>query len=193
MKPPDATPPVADGKPPVSGAPAAEPAKAPDKYSFTLPHGTSLEAAVLDRYGADMKAAGVSPETAQKLLEADLKRSGEYAARQAEAARTALAERDTRWTGELKAQWGDKFLENSEIAKRGFDFLDADGSFRKELAENVLSHHPKLVGIALLVGKLLKNDTLHVPPGPMTKPAPTGTTRDRLAAEWNKDLAESKG
>lgn len=156
-KPKEATPP-ATGEKPKEGTPPPAPA-APDKFELKAPEGTNMEAAALEKFGTEMKSLGFTQEQAQKLLERD---HGAQKAR-VQAEQTFMKAKDKEWLGEVKNTWGTaKFAENSEHAKRGFDFLDPDGAMRKDMEAAGLAHWPKMVYAAERLGRALGEDKIGV-------------------------------
>ena len=158
------TPPAAAGTPPPAApaAPAPIPAAEPkplEKTDLKIPEGKSMDAASLDTLLAFSKAQGLSKAQAQAILDRDLS-SGEA---QTVFYREEMKKQDGKWLDELKSHkefGGVKFSESAEDAKRAFDYVDPDGSFRKDLEAAMLAHNPKLVMAFAKFGKLLKDDRL---------------------------------
>lgn len=157
-KPAAATPTDAAAKPAADPAKPAEPAK-PEKVTIKAPEGVSVEAAVLEKFGADMSALGVTQDIAQKLFERQM--AEQKASRDADF--EAMKATNEKWGQQLKAEWGEKYVENAELTKRGFDFVDPDGSMRKELEGINAQNWPKLLNGIRKVGEMLREDKLHVP------------------------------
>lgn len=180
MEPPK---PAEASKPPAEPAkPEAEPAK-PEKITIKAPEGVSIEAARLEKFGADMSALGVTQDVAQKLFDRHL--AEEKASREADMA--AMKATNDAWGQQLKAEWGEKYGENAELTKRGFDYIDPDGSMRKEL-EGINAHNwPKLLNGIRKVGEMLREDKLHAPSNAV--PAPKLSAEERLKRGYAERMA----
>lgn len=145
--------------PPAGEKPKEPAAPAPQKFELKAPEGTSVDSAALEKFGTEMKALGFSQEQAQKLLERDL--TAQKTRTQAEG--DFMKAKDQEWLGEVKGTWGTaKFAENSEHAKRGFDFLDPDGTMRKDMERAGLAHWPKMVYAAERLGRAIGEDKIGV-------------------------------
>ena len=185
MKPPEAAKP-ADPAKPAEAAKPAEPAK-PEKITIKAPEGVTVEAAVLEKFGADMSALGVTQDQAQKLY--DMKLAEQKASQEADVA--AMKSTNDKWGQQLKSEWGEKYVENAELTKRGFDFVDPDCSMRKEL-EGINAHNwPKLLNGIRKVGEMLREDKLHAPSGAI--PAPKLSAEERLKQGYQQRMAQAGG
>lgn len=153
--------------PPAEGK-AAEPAKAaesndkkePEKYSLKAPDGSSMDAKALETFGAQMQQLGVTQDQAQKLLEA---RHAEQKAAEADGWK-AIRAQDQKWLSELQQdkEYGlANFGKNAERTKRAFDFIDPDGSMRREMADIGVSNWPKLMKGLAKFGARMEEDNLH--------------------------------
>ncbi len=170
---------------PPAAAKPAEPAK-PEKISVKAPEGVTIEAARLEKFGADMSALGVTQDVAQKLFEREM--ASEKASREADM--SAMKATNDAWGQQLKAEWGEKYGENAELTKRGFDYIDPDGSMRKEL-EGINAHNwPKLLNGIRKVGEMLREDKLHAPSGAV--PAPKISAEERLKRGYAERMAGVK-
>ncbi len=181
---------------PAAKAPAAEPVKeaakdapkAEDKYSLKVPEGASMEAAALEKYGAEMKALGLSQEHAQKLLDRDL--SSQKA--QHEAVVKQLTEQDAQWAKAYQAKCGEKYTEQGEMLKRVFDYGDPDGSFRKSLEDMKLAHSPQLLAFMERYIPLFREPSLKQPSRAATSEPDNRTPQERLVAKYEKRFAGPK-
>jgi hypothetical protein len=130
-----------------------------------------------------MSALGVTQDVAQKLFEREL--ASEKASRDADMA--AMKTTNENWGKQLKSEWGEKYGEYAELTKRGFDFVDPDGSMRKEL-EGINAHNwPKLLNGIRKVGEMLREDKLHAPSG--ATPAPKLSPEERLKRGYADRMA----
>jgi hypothetical protein len=89
----------------------------PEKYEFKAPEGTEFDPKVIETYSGAAKQAGLSQETAQKLIET---MAPALAARQAE----QIEAIHTGWTEASKTDkefGGDKFQENLGVARKGLE------------------------------------------------------------------------
>ncbi len=151
--------------PPEKGAEPAKPAaeagaatdkKEPEKFSLKAPEGSSMDASILDAFGAQMQQLGVNQDQAQKLLE---QRYGEQ-----KVAEEAAAAQDRNWLEDLRAdkEYGGKnFNENAEATKRAWDFIDPDGAIRREMAKMWVGNYPPLQKGMAKFGKRMMEDKLH--------------------------------
>lgn len=173
-------------KPAADPAKPAEPAK-PEKISIKAPEGVSIDAAVLEKFGADMSALGVTQDVAQKIF--DRQMAAEKASREADVA--AMKATNDKWGQQLKTEWGEKYVENAELTKRGFDFVDPDGSMRKELEGINAQNWPKLLNGIRKVGEMLREDKLHVTTTNAV-PAPKKSSEEKLADGYRERMGIKK-
>ena len=171
-------------KPGAAAAAAPDPAKpaaaaADEKFVLTAPKGATMDAAVLEKHGAEMKALGFTQVQAQAILDRD-----HQSAQAREAAiKTGLEEFDKSELAKLKTAWGDKFVEHSQLVKNGLDYLDPSGALRKDLERAGVAYYGPLAEAWLKVGKLLAPDRLDAPS--------TQTTKDGKPKPVLKRLEES--
>lgn len=166
--------------------PAKEPAKADEKYSLKVPEGMSMEAAALEKYGAEKKALGLSQEQTQKLLEHDL--ASQKA--QHEGLVKQVHEQDAKWAEEYKAKCGEKYVENAEMIKRVFDYGDSDGSFRKSLGDMGLGNAPQLLAFVEKFIPLFREPSLKAPSRAVTSEPDNRTPQERLTAKYEARFAK---
>jgi hypothetical protein len=178
-------------KKPDAAAAAAQPEKPKEdvKYELKAPEGASMDASALEGYVSFAKENGLTPAQAQKLLDRDV-----AAKKQADDAMwEQVRKTDADNLKGIQTAWGDKFGENAEKVKRAFDYVDPDGSLRKDMERVGVAHHRPLVEAFLKVGELLANDSLRTPSiaGPAAKDNRTAheKARDYYAAK----MAEQQG
>jgi hypothetical protein len=137
------------------------------KYELKAPEGASLDAAALEGYVSFAKEHGLTPAQAQKILERDV--ASQKAANDALMAQVRDA--DQKSLKEIQTAWGDKFGEYSEDTKRAFDYVDPDGTMRKDIERAGVAHYRPLVEAFRKFGGLLKNGSLAAPSiaGPTAK------------------------
>ena len=133
----------------------------PDKYEFTVPDGSLLEPAAVERIAAYAKAQGLSQTQAQALVERE------------SAAAAAIKEGQVALVEDKKGEWmetaktdkeigGDMFPKNAELAKRVVAryFTDA---FKEALENTGLGNHPELMRGLVRIGKSMTEDQLVLP------------------------------
>lgn len=166
-----------------------EPAKAPEKYDLKAPEGVTMEAASLEKFGAEMKALGLSQEQAQKLLVRDHEAS--------KASRDAMVAQldgfDKANLAKLQTRWGDKFPEMSEKVKRVFDYADPKGNLRKEVEAMKMAHAPELIEFVERFVPLFEEPSLKAPSAAGVTEKDTRPLSERLKADYQKRMAAAGG
>lgn len=181
--------PVGETKPvtPVVPAPAPvvtvekkEAVKPLEKYSLKAPDGFEVDAAALEKFASWSHERGLTESQAKDVLARNLE---ERKAEQ-ESQRNMLKEQDVAWKEELikKAGGQKQFEAMSEHAKRFFDWLDADGSLRKDLENAGLSNWPRIVELAAAKGKAMAEDKL--PAGANGVPSKPKSVEERLRERY---------
>jgi hypothetical protein len=163
-----------------SDATAAAAAKA-NEYKLTLPKDAKLESSELEKFTAKMKEYGVTPQQAQRLLEsglADRKAADEALAKQ-------RSEIDSAWQKQLETEYGQKFGEANEHAKRGFDVIDPDSKIRKGMEAAGLKNWPEVFRGMERLGRMVANDRLHAP-GTAGADNSKLSPEERIAAQYRK-------
>lgn len=145
--------------PDATGAPATPPEAQPVKFTLAAPKGSSMDAAVLEKHGAEMQALGITQDQAQKILERDFQAAQARDAKN----RADLVEFDKQSLNGLREAWGDKFVENSQLVKTGLDYLDPSGALRKDLERVGVAYYKPLAEAWAKVGKLLAPDRMDAP------------------------------
>lgn len=159
------------------------------KYELKAPEGVSMDASALEGYVSFAKENGLTPAQAQKLLDRDV-----AAKKQADdAVWEQVRKTDAENLKAIQTAWGDKFGEKSERVKRAFDYVDPDGSLRKEMESIGVAHHRPLVEAFLKVGDLLANDSLRTPSiaGPAAKD--NRTPHEKARDYYAQKMAEQQG
>jgi hypothetical protein len=186
-KPPAAAP-TPEVKPPVVGE-VKEAPKPPEKFVLKAPEGVKLEPAYLEKAGADYQALGVTQDAAQKLLERDL--AAQKAAHESNV--SAIKQTNDQWAKDLQADkdfGGTKFSENAEMAKRGLDYVDPDGSMRKAMETLGVNNWPPFVKSWAKVGRMLAEDKLHAPTNAI--PDRKLTPEERMAQGYRDRMGQKK-
>lgn len=138
---------------------AAEKAKLyPDKYDLTLPDGSLVDAAGVERIAAYAKAQGLSQPQAQALLERE---SGNAAAvKEGQAAQLEQAKKVWLAAASTDKEFGgDSFPKNAELSKRVIARYGSD-ALKAALDETGLGNHPELVRMLVRIGKAMSEDQL---------------------------------
>jgi len=166
-----------------------EPAKAPEKYDLKAPEGVTMEAAALEKFGAEMKALGLSQEQAQKLLVRD-----HEAQKASQASLMAQLDGfDKANLAKLQSRWGEKFPEMSEKVKRVFDYADPKGVFRKEVEAMKMAHAPELIEFVERFVPLFEEPSLKAPSAAGVTEKDTRPPFEQLKDKYAKQMAASGG
>ncbi len=181
--------PAADpAKPAATEAAKAAPA-ADVKFDLKAPEGVTMEAAALEKFGAEMKALGLSQEQAQKLLVRDHEAS--------QASRTAVMTQleglDKANLAKLQQRWGEKFPEMSEKVKRVFDYADPKGNLRKEVEAMKMAHAPELIEFVERFVPLFEDPSLKAPSAAGVTEKDTRPLNERLKDDYRKRMAAADG
>lgn len=152
---------------PVAAEPAkpveklAEPAKpvVPDTYAFTAPEGSDMDVNALQGLSPAFKAAGLTQENAQNLVNA------------------YVAHMDAQRTAQMQA-WGDQARADKDLGGANFDAnvqtaqkaigRFATPEFKAYLDQTGLGNHPEMLRTFHRIGKAISEDT---PPAVNTPPA----------------------
>lgn len=142
-----------------AGGKPGENAGVESEYKLDVPKDVAVDQADLDAFTSLVKDAKVSPETAQKLLDFEVKRL--------QAAQEKLAATVQQWRDEIKADkeiGGDKLDENLSVARKVFQtYFDPDTV--KMAAISGFGDHPGVVRGFIKLAKALSEDTLHAAGG----------------------------
>jgi len=138
---------------------AATPEKVlPDKYEFTAPEGTQLDADAVDEFSGLAKEFKLSQEEAQKVTDIGAKLALKWETKQAETIQKAAAEWAATATAD-KEYGGDKLTESLTTAKKA---LDAFGTpeLRTLLNDSRLGNHPEVIRFMVRAGKAISEDRM---------------------------------
>jgi len=131
----------------------AKPEGAPEKYEFKAPEGKEFDASVIDSFSNAAKAANLTQDAAQKLLETMAPKLAERQQEQIDAVRTqwkTASETD-------KEFGGDKFQENLGIAKKAVDTFGTP-ELRTLLESSGLGNNPEMIRFFYRAGKAISED-----------------------------------
>lgn len=138
----------------------AAPQGAPEKYEFKAPEGKQYDAAVLEPFSDAAKAANLSQDAAQKILETMAPKLAERMQAQVQAIHTGWLE-----SSKTDAEFGgEKLQENLSFAKKALDMFapkNADGTvsgYRKLLDDTGLGNNPEVIRVLVRVGKAIGED-----------------------------------
>jgi hypothetical protein len=129
------------------------PEGAPEKYEFSIPEGSTLDAEGLEAFSEIAKDLNLSQDAAQKMID---KMAPEMAARQAEAIKAVQAE----WLEGSKVDkefGGEKLNENLSVAKKALDTFGTP-ELRTLLNETGLGNHPEIIRMMYRAGKAISED-----------------------------------
>ena len=138
----------------------AKPEGAPEKYEFKAPDGKQYDAAVLEPFSEAAKAANLTQDAAQKILETMAPKLAEHQQAQVEAVQSGWLEASKT----DKEFGGDRLQENLAVAKRALDTFapkNADGTvsgFRQLLDDTGLGNHPEVIRMLVKIGKAISED-----------------------------------
>jgi len=157
----DAAAAAAAQKPPVVTPPVVPPAEV--KFELALPKDAVIEAAAIERTTAFAKAAGLSPEVAQKTLDhANAEVAADRVQQKAAHAEAFKTLATKQWVEDVKADHvygGEKYLTTVEEVKRAADrFLTNEE--RAVLNQTGWGNHPLLVKMFARIGQAMKDDKL---------------------------------
>lgn len=169
----------ADTKPAWMAAPEK---KADEKFALKVPEGASIEAAALEKFGAEYQALGFTQDQTQKLLDKHL--ADQKA--QHEAIMGQLKSQNAEWGKAYQAKHGQKYGEMGEMLKRVFDIGDPSGSFRKSVEAMEMSNHPELLAFVERFIPLIKEPSLKQPSRAATSPTDNRTPMERLTAKYEE-------
>ena len=132
------------------------------EIKLTLPEGSFMQPADLEKITAFAKERNLTSEQAQAVLERD------HSERKAlmDLSVVQMKQQNDSWLGEVKADkeiGGAKWVETEQNVKRAFALGDPDGSFRKELEQANLTYQPGLVRFLNKLGAMAKEDSLTAP------------------------------
>jgi hypothetical protein len=133
----------------------------PEKYDLKLPEGSLLSASQLEALATYSKENKLTAEQAQGLLEREHQAVATYVENQ----KQELAKKPEAWLAEAQADkeiGGDKFGENTELAKRALATFGSD-TLKKILNDTGLGNHPELVRAFVRIGKAMSDDKLVLP------------------------------
>ena len=146
----------ADAKPesaPADKSAEDKPQGAPERYEFTAPEGSELDAAVTDAFAGVAKELNLTQEAAQKVVD---KMAPLMAQRQAEQVQAVQKQ----WRDESTADkefGGDKLTENLATARKAMDAF-ASPALKQTLEQTGLGNHPEVIRMFVKVGKAISED-----------------------------------
>lgn len=182
--------PAAVVKPVVTdAAKPVDPAAPPVKFELKAPDGATIEAAALEKFGAEMQSYGLTQEQAQKLLVRD---------HEAQKAATdgymkTLDGLDQTNLKALQTRWGDKFPEMSEKVKRVFDYADPKGTLRKAAEGLKMAHAPELIEFVERFVPLFEEPSLKSPSTAGVTEKDTRPLNEQLVDKYRKQTQEAAG
>lgn len=146
----------ADAKPesdPADKSAEDKPQGAPERYEFTAPEGSELDAAVTDAFAGVAKELNLTQEAAQKVVD---KMAPLMAQRQAEQVQAVQKQ----WRDESTADkefGGDKLTESLATARKAMDAFASPG-LKQTLEQTGLGNHPEVIRMFVKVGKAISED-----------------------------------
>lgn len=146
----------ADAKPesdPADKSAEDKPQGAPERYEFTAPEGSELDAAVTDAFAGVAKELNLTQEAAQKVVD---KMAPLMAQRQAEQVQAVQKQ----WRDESTADkefGGDKLTESLATARKAMDAF-ASPALKQTLEQTGLGNHPEVIRMFVKVGKAISED-----------------------------------
>lgn len=126
---------------------------APETYDFKAPEGKAYDSSVLDSFSNAAKAANLTQDAAQKLLESMAPSLATRQQEQVDAIRAGWLES----TKTDKDFGGDKLQENLAVAKKAVEEF-ASPDLRKLLDDTGLGNHPEVIRAFLKIGKGMSED-----------------------------------
>jgi len=154
----------------------------PEKYDFKAPEGMEFDAAVLETYSDAAKAAGLSQEAAQKVIE-------KMAPAIAQCQLDQMNALHKEWTDASTADkefGGEKLKENLGVVRKALDTFDplpqgaTTTPLRTLLNTTGMGNHPEIIRVLYRAGKAISED--HFVGGSSAKNAPR-TLAERLYGE----------
>lgn len=136
----------------------------------------------------DAVALGMTQAQAEKYLTHRL--SAQKA--EADASQKEMTGRNQAWLGDLQKKWGDKFAENSEHVKRGFEDFDPTGGVRAILKAGHLTNLPVVVEAMERHGRRIAEDKLFAPTAGKTDGNQKLTPEQRIAAGYRETMGGPK-
>lgn len=146
----------ADAKPesdPADKSAEDKPQGAPERYEFTAPEGSELDAAVTDAFAGVAKELNLTQDAAQKVLNQMAPVIAQRQAAQVQAVRQAWREQATA----DKEFGGDKLAENLGAARKAMDAFASPG-LKQTLEQTGLGNHPEVIRMFVKVGKAISED-----------------------------------
>lgn len=130
-------------------------AAVPEKYEFKAPEGTEYDSEILETFTGAAKAASLTQDAAQKVLET---MAPALAARQADQVQAIHKE----WQDASAAdkEFGgspEKLAENLGVARKGLEAFSTP-ELRKLLDETGLGNHPEVIRYMYRAGKAISED-----------------------------------
>ncbi len=126
-------------------------------FDLKLPEGTSLTKEYVAKVASFAKENGLTPTQAQKILERDHTQYVENQKQQT----LELDKQINGWVNQVKEDkilGGEKFAENMETAKRGFEKFSTP-ELRNLLRESGYGSHPEVVRMFHAIGKAMADDS----------------------------------
>jgi hypothetical protein len=176
--PPQETPPATPPPAPPAAPPATPPPETPATYEFRAPEGKEYDAQLIGAYSEGAKAAGLTQEKAQQLLET---MAPVLAQRQQEQI-TAVQQGWIESAKTDKEFGGDKFQENLGIAKQALKQFGSP-ELQALLDQTSLGSHPEVIRLLVKAGKALAED------GYVNGSPPAGAVKDAKSFYENSKMS----
>lgn len=141
--------------------------KAPDEYKFSFPEGFEASEQLVGEFTPLAKKLNLTQESAQELIDLYTK-SATYVQ---EANTNAFKQVVDEWATSAKQDQefgGSKFTENVSVAKEALAKFGND-KFKSLLDDTGLGNHPELLRFMFKVGKMIKEDKIHVGSNPVSQ------------------------
>ncbi len=135
-----------------------KPSGAPDKYEFTPPEGTQVDAAYQEKFEGIARELNLTQEQASKLYAL----GGEMAQAQQAAFQNALTEQSVKWveaTRTDKEIGGDKFDASVANARKALATY-ATPELRELLEATRVGDHPEIIRLFNRIGQTISDDTI---------------------------------
>lgn len=126
-------------------------------YDLKLSEGSTLSKEHLSQIASFAKENGLTPQQAQKILDRDQA----YFEGQKKAAEEGFNQQLDSWVKQVqedKALGGEKFAENMETAKRGFEKFSTP-ALKEILNKSGYGSHPEVVRMFYAIGKAMSEDS----------------------------------
>lgn len=156
----------------------AKPAGAPEKYEFTAPEGTTLDAVLLSEFEGVARELDLPQDKAQQVVD---KLAPKVAERMQAQTLDLVTQARTAWADASKTDkeiGGDKLAENLAVAEKAMATFGTP-ELRKLLDESGLGNHPEMIRVFVRAGKAISEDR---PVLGSAQPAKPGSAQQIYAA-----------